>query len=202
MPGGTEVDLTPAERAAATKKHRTRHKLLVAADKLIKADGMDVSVEAIAAEAGLSAATFYNVWSTKAQMFIEVFRHYVIRGGLQEDRRAGLVPLFYAFRMGYQDRSNLVRAVLIARLTASDRPDNQDDWAQHGEPYYDPVLELAYGVFTEARGTSSLSTDEAIILANSAKAAVLIALDSVAITGSGEWTSEQLANIVTMSMPK
>jgi AcrR family transcriptional regulator len=70
----TEKDV-PQQRAAATKKARTRAKLLAAALVLFDERGWrGTTVEGIAKAAGVSLPTLYNHFQTKEELALEVFR--------------------------------------------------------------------------------------------------------------------------------
>lgn len=64
-----EEALTPAERAARTKRLRTRKKLVEAAVFWVNETGIDARAEDIAEDAGVSVATYYNVFKTRADLF-------------------------------------------------------------------------------------------------------------------------------------
>lgn len=64
-----DENLTPAERAARTKRLRTRQKLINAAVFWVREVGIDARAEDIAEDAGVSVATYYNVFKTRADLF-------------------------------------------------------------------------------------------------------------------------------------
>ena len=64
---------TAAERAAETKKRRTLEKLLSATDKLVYKGTEFPQVADIVAEAGVSQATYYNFFPTRADLVAAVF---------------------------------------------------------------------------------------------------------------------------------
>lgn len=65
----TDEDDDPRQRAAATKRERSRSALTAAATTLFNEQGYEkTSMEDIAAQAGVSVATAYNYFSTKDQL--------------------------------------------------------------------------------------------------------------------------------------
>jgi len=63
------TEQSPRERAAETKRRRTRDNLILSADALTQRDGLNVRAEDVAQQAGVSVATFYNVFPTRGAMF-------------------------------------------------------------------------------------------------------------------------------------
>lgn len=106
-------------RAAETKRKRTRDKLIHAADRVFEDHGLDATIEAIAEEARMSVATFYNYYDTRNDLCTAAFTELVVAVlepmivpamTLQErlDALAGLV----------EGREMLTRAALVGRLEA------------------------------------------------------------------------------------
>lgn len=60
------------QRAAATKRERTRKALMSAAIKLVEHHGTDIRMEQVAQEAGVSVATAYNYFRTIHHLLAEL----------------------------------------------------------------------------------------------------------------------------------
>jgi AcrR family transcriptional regulator len=91
-----ERELNPHEKASATKRRRTKAKLLLAATEAIEDDGLGMRVEELSTRAGVSTSTVYSFFPTKGAVFREVFLqkvcgplgHYVDEPEFDEDSRA------------------------------------------------------------------------------------------------------------------
>lgn len=120
--------MTPAERAADTKKRRTRARLIEAGDELLRREtGAGVRVEDIAAAAGVSAATFYNFFPSKTDLVMSLFEELVLspldNEVLTLDQSGTSIQARIEWYLKQFDkvaatRSGLVRAAMTARLTA------------------------------------------------------------------------------------
>jgi len=149
------------QRAGETKKRRTREALVEAADALIRSDGINVTAEAVAREAGVGVATFYTVFPSRAAMFTEVFRELVSephRAAVEEvleatarddgtlpwpDQRRRVTDLVASFGALTSGRNHLVTGALMSRLSETPEPGLGTDWLVEDETGTDPVRDLA-----------------------------------------------------------
>ena len=122
-PAGAE----PARRGRP-RSEASRLKVLTAAAQLMVEQGFEhLTVEGIAAEAGVSKQTVYRWWGSKADVVVEAIAdgHLPVpvegpqdTGDLRADVRAWLEEIFSAVELG--DTSRLVRALLAALASASE----------------------------------------------------------------------------------
>lgn len=121
----------PAEepaRRGRTRSEASRLKVLTAAARLMVEGGFEhLTVEGIAAEAGVAKQTVYRWWGSKADVVVEAIAdgHLPVpvegpqdTGDLRADVRAWLEEIFGAVELG--DTSRLVRALLAALASASE----------------------------------------------------------------------------------
>lgn len=121
----------PAEEPARRGRPRSgalRLKVLTAAARLTVEGGFEhLTVEGIAAEAGVAKQTVYRWWGSKADVVVEAIAdgHLPVpaegpedTGDLRADVRAWLEEIFGAVELG--DTSRLVRALLAALASASE----------------------------------------------------------------------------------
>lgn len=182
----------PRVRAAATKRARTAFKLREAADVVIMRDGLGARAEDIAAEAGVSVASFYNVYPSRFDLYDAIYKHKIAdvatwRDADSVDRHFVMDPPLYFKRLldAAGPRSNLVRGRLIARLESP--PSNViylDHWTNWyrggGEDSQDFVQEIAHDIIFILQGMPfepvAVSVDAVAI----ATGFVLNILDSIA----------------------
>lgn len=155
----------PQDRAAETKRRRTRERFIQAADKMIQQQGLGVTAEAVASEAGLSVATFYTVFPSRGQMFTEVFRELVL-GVLDAPVRyeaagKGLTDYLDDLDKLTKDRKALIAGTLIARLETPAPVVDTTVWIG-GESGGDVVLELAHEMLTFVIGKLRVSELEEV----------------------------------------
>lgn len=117
------------QRAGHTKREASRAALLDAACNMVRRDGWDAKVGDIAASAGVSTATLYNVWPSKPDIITAAFEAAIISelfkavdslsgSALRRNRRA-IGPLFERTVTNILGGNvQLVRAALIARLVS------------------------------------------------------------------------------------
>lgn len=67
------AELTARQRSAETKKRWTRERMVQAAARVIAEDGLSFKPEDVAEEAGVSVATYYNVFKSRNDVFRNVF---------------------------------------------------------------------------------------------------------------------------------
>ncbi len=121
----------PAEEPARRGRPRSeasRLKVLTAAARLMVEGGFEhLTVEGIAAEAGVAKQTVYRWWGSKADVVVEAIADghlptpvegHEDTGDLRADVRAWLEEIFGAVELG--DTSRLVRALLAALASASE----------------------------------------------------------------------------------
>lgn len=121
----------PAEEPARRGRPRSeasRLKVLTAAARLMVEGGFEhLTVEGIAAEAGVAKQTVYRWWGSKADVVVEAIADGHLptpvegpqdTGDLRADVRAWLEEIFGAVELG--DTSRLVRALLAALASASE----------------------------------------------------------------------------------
>lgn len=121
----------PAEEPARRGRPRSeasRLKVLTAAARLTVEGGFEhLTVEGIAAEAGVAKQTVYRWWGSKADVVVEAIADGHLptpvegpedTGDLRADVRAWLEEIFGAVELG--DTSRLVRALLAALASASE----------------------------------------------------------------------------------
>ncbi|SFV22119.1 TetR/AcrR family transcriptional regulator [Micrococcus terreus] len=121
----------PAEEPARRGRPRSeasRLKVLTAAARLMVEGGFEhLTVEGIAAEAGVAKQTVYRWWGSKADVVVETIADGHLptpvegpedTGDLRADVRAWLEEIFGAVELG--DTSRLVRALLAALASASE----------------------------------------------------------------------------------
>lgn len=154
---------TAASRAGATKRLRTRQRLIEAADELMRT-GMETSGEDIAKQAGVSKATFYNFYKSRNALCLDAFIELIYKP-VQEivsfGTAASLVEAHFKTFAG--GRSHLVRAALLGRLESTNRRDDIVEsvaslmWSKGNSEYYrDFRMRALWLLDTIAR-----STDEA-----------------------------------------
>jgi AcrR family transcriptional regulator len=153
------VTYDPRERAAETKRRRTRERLIQAADEVIKEQGIQAGAEAIAQAAGLSTATFYNVFASRETMFRSVWEELVAEPHRQAvaqilkrapmnaildwpSERARLTDLLSSLEPLVKGRQHLVRGVLVGRLTDPPSTASTYNWLEVSETGDDPVHDL------------------------------------------------------------
>lgn len=195
----------PWERAAETKRRRTRASLIAAADALARRDGVNVRAEDVATEAGVSVATFYNVFPTRGAMFTQTFNEVVSephRAAVQSilertgapgekstsynEERARLTDLLEALEALLTDRRELVRGALMARISEPPPPSSYNDWLTEGETGADPVRDIACRIlyvvpFAEWTAPEGKVDSRRMIAAFTAlEQAALLVLDTVA----------------------
>jgi AcrR family transcriptional regulator len=86
---------TPHQRAAETKRARTREKAIKAVEKLLRKakDQMPLPrMEDIAAVADVGAATLYKTFGSRDQLLVEAFKDLVLRPMDEEVERLNKVP--------------------------------------------------------------------------------------------------------------
>lgn len=121
------------ERAAETKKTRTRLKLIHAADQEMNEKGMGTTVENIVEEAGVSVATFYSFYTSRNALCVDAFTELVVNvlaqtitpGQAVLDRATAIWNLC-------AQRSYLLRASLMERL---EHPTQYSVYEQTGYPH-------------------------------------------------------------------
>jgi AcrR family transcriptional regulator len=107
----------PRKAAGETKRRRTREKLIQAADHVMREQGNDATVEAIAEDAGVSTATFYTFFRTRNELCYEAFTDLV----LEPLHKLGIAERPYTesmhlFLQQCEGRSGLVRGALGQKL--------------------------------------------------------------------------------------
>jgi len=106
-------------RAAETKKHRTREKLIHAADDALRDKGWSATVEDICDKAGISSATFYSYYTSRYVLCLDAVLELIVLP--LENRGVRALPFDQsrdAFLKQCAGRKDLVRAALIGRLEA------------------------------------------------------------------------------------
>jgi AcrR family transcriptional regulator len=69
---------SPQQRSAATKKAKTRSKIVRAVNRVVTEENWSPRVEDIAAEADVGMATIYKTFGTKGEMFVAAFEDLVL----------------------------------------------------------------------------------------------------------------------------
>jgi AcrR family transcriptional regulator len=130
----TREDMGPRARAAETKKRRTREKLIHAADRVMREDGLDATVEAIALDAQVSVPNFYNYYTSRNELCVEAFEVLVLDQLELADINNFAATCRMLMRL-CKDRGSLTRAAVVGIMevedgkTASDKSEPEDDAA-------------------------------------------------------------------------
>jgi len=156
-----EQATTPRQRAAQTKRMRSAETLRSAADKVIRQNGLAARAEDIAEMAGVSLATYYNNYSSRADMFIDLADHFIFEPARSEaeyhpKRVRAIQSYIYAVRKNADGRSAIVRGFLMARQEKQLPTDvGYMTWGTKGSwSDYDPLLKVLYFGFVTVINTS------------------------------------------------
>lgn len=81
------IEVPRARSSGRPRSETVRRDILAAAIDLLKEESLQaITIEAIARRAGVSKATIYRWWSSKAQVVIEAFmEHHIVRTPMQHD---------------------------------------------------------------------------------------------------------------------
>lgn len=202
-----EQDGSPQERAAATKKRRTRERLLAAADKLVRERGIEVRAEDVAVAAGVSVATFYSVFPSKSDMFTVAFRELVL-GDMPDhagyiDHADALIRYLNDLYRAVADRKSLIRGALLARIYTPAPLVQPGEWIASGESGGDIALELAHDILEIVlyhHHAESLSDSAVFAEVYAAQAMALFVLDGLAV--GLKLTPEHIAQMIYQLTPK
>jgi AcrR family transcriptional regulator len=153
-------------RAAETKRRRTRDRLIHAADRVFEDNGLNATIEAIAEEARISVATFYNYYTSRNALCMHAFTELVV--AVLEPMVFPVMPLherIAALSGLVEGREMLTRAALIGRLEEGnwDTPESREQRIMYQADFVDrlsyllwaydaaaPIAELKAGIPQDA----------------------------------------------------
>lgn len=166
--------MTPRERSAETKRRRSRERLLEAARFVMRIKQLDTRVEDIATHAGVSAATFYNIFTSLDAICEEVFWDAMAKmPDVESYRHTPYAPLTYLSHLidTFTDDRYLVRAVLRSRVDRA-----------VSEMHEDPVMAVAVDLLRLCMDSGMVASDdeEYSEVFEAARATALLVLDSLA----------------------
>lgn len=152
-------DLSPRQRAAETKRRRTRVALLDAATAVFSEQGWEARMEDVAQRAGIGAATAYNHFPSKVGLMMQTFDHLMqpYQERAAEAIETEIDPIFAVTRhvtemthnLG-KSHKNLVRAYIAAVAESSSRSIgpliiNGGEFLSYATPEEPLVNLIAYG---------------------------------------------------------
>lgn len=207
-------DLSPRQRAAETKRRRTRVALLDAATAVFSEQGWQARMEDVAQRAGIGAATAYNHFPSKVGLMMQTF-DYVMQPYADKATEAietEIDPVFavtkHVTEMTHnlgKSHKGLVRAYLVAmaeaasdsvgplivgatELVSNAQPEapliNLIAYGQKKKVFRADIMALAVGTYHTYAALWSIATDQIRPINSSAASFVLEQLFSAIKVGS------------------
>lgn len=116
----TSAEQSRQQRAAETKRRRTRERLITAAAQALSEEGWDATVEDISGRAGISTATFYTFYGSRYLVCMDAFTELVIVPA--ENAGMQMKPFSETashITLTAQPHALLLRAAMVGRLESS-----------------------------------------------------------------------------------
>lgn len=147
----TQISETPRSRTSGRPRSESvRRVILSAAMELLKEESLQaITIEAIARKAGVSKATIYRWWSSKASVVIEAFmEHHIIRTPMRHDLHpvTAIVQHWRSLAEHYSGWPGRVVAQILAEGQSD--PNVLREFRQH---FYHNRRALVAEVFEQAR---------------------------------------------------